>query len=228
MPKKIAQAKRSGKGSLFKHPLFVGIIVALIGLAGILFKRSPATSSTTNENIANSNTVNTFGNNFSQVVGGNLNNQITSNTNSQVMINSPGSLQAGRDIIIHSNSVPKSRVLTVEAAERIKAKLQLAKPVHTVVTTIGQEGDTHQLGQQIVLLLTESGFTNVVPNPSFRLQATYPGVSVLTRPDPEAALIGALSQFFEEIGQKPLFTTTASLIAPDVDLQIIVSRNPTP
>jgi hypothetical protein len=70
--------KQKTKWGFLKHPLFVGIIVVVIGgLLTFFLKNSSTQASTTNGNVANSNTVKIGGNNSGQVAGGNLINQTT-------------------------------------------------------------------------------------------------------------------------------------------------------
>ncbi|HZL77880.1 MAG TPA: hypothetical protein VFC17_03435 [Candidatus Limnocylindrales bacterium] len=113
MPVKRPRSKKKTKWGFLKHPLFVGISVVIIGgLLTYSLKTSSTQTSTIDGNVANSNTVNISGNNSGQVAGGNLINQTVINSNNQSMADSPGGMQAGRDINIHSAEQQYSGILT--------------------------------------------------------------------------------------------------------------------
>jgi len=128
---------------------------------------------------------------------------------------------ASREASAAASKIPKSRVLSNEAMERIAEKMMFVKPISIRVVIESREDDPAQLGSQFARIVGFRGVNRVefINN----LNEQIIGFKINTKSPPDDSLAAALNQMFVEIGQTPDISINANL---NVDLEIVIGGRP--
>ena len=112
-------------------------------------------------------------------------------------------------------------MLTKEAEKQIAVKLAASKPLDVTIRVFTSQPGSKELALQIRQVFLNGGFT-VDPNNVYGSGGQWslrPGLEVMTKETPDAALSSALTQLFLELGEKRNIQTVSGLVT---DLTITI------